>query len=273
MTTELARFRVTWATSPAPPARHYSAAQGAFLALLRAHDPALAQVLHDDPGPKPYALSPLTIEASPDQPGRASLMVGCWATTIAEALTHLAADGPPLDLAGSTGILLDCQCCTRASVADLLADAAADPHTTTTGNVHVAFTTPTCFSLGRLPGGSHRYAITPDPCYSIAAWWRRWQALGGATFAVPSEGAGPWLTDRVIIRRLTWQSATIRGGKTALTGGTGRVTYAWAGPEPWGPTFLGALARCAVFTSTGAKTTQGMGQTALAPPEARDGGA
>jgi hypothetical protein len=267
MTATLTRIRVSWALArPAPPARHFAAAQGAFLALLRARDPDLAQALHDLPGPKPYALSPLIIGGAGGQ-CRATLTVGCWDDALADVLQSLPADAAPLDLAGVPGLLLDSRCIARATVTDLLADAASDRFAATTGDVHVAFTTPTCFSLGKLDGGPHRYAITPEPIYLLPAWWRRWRALGGAAYDAPAERPGEWLSPRVVIRRIAWRSETIRGGKSALTGGTGRVTLAWASPEPWGPALLAALARCAAFTGTGAKTTQGMGQTALAPPE------
>lgn len=108
--------------------------------------------------------------------------------------------------------------------------------------------------------GSHRYVLLPHPGLVVGSWLRAWCEVASAP--VPEEDTTAWLDRRVAIRAVDeLRTQVVHADRTALTGFVGTVAYAWVGPEPWGPGLLRTLARFAAFCGTGAKTTQGFGQT------------
>lgn len=235
----------------------YAPAHALFFQILRSASPQAARLLHDIAARKPFAVSPLIIEPVTHDMARGSLSFRTWDRTLI-ALLEEAVDAILLfngRIRESPAAVLAVKAGAAASLSQFLA-----PGSSETSPV-VQFTSPTFFSLGRQLG-LQRYGLLPEPELVVGSWLRRWIDAGGPDFG--AELAPGWLGDRVAVRQITnLQTVTVNGGKTALTGFTGSVRFAWLGAESWGPALLSALASFAAFCGTGAKTTQGFGVTQL----------
>src|SRR5947209_3853181 len=82
------RFHVRFAIDGwrAPRENLYGPGHAVFLALIQGADPAAAAALHDANRRKPFALSPLRIEAPGTGPAPAELTVSTWDTEVGALL-------------------------------------------------------------------------------------------------------------------------------------------------------------------------------------------
>lgn len=282
---DLRRMRLTLAVSgwAGGGATLYGAAQGCFLALVRAGEADLAQMLHDAAGRKCFALSPLRVCAGAGHADlvTAELDVALWDTHLAEAFHRgcsVALD-ESLQVAGHAAAVLDCRVVEQTTFAHLLesrSPSAAVPVGTrptphmysgplnpAPAAIRVRFVTPTVFSWGRGLNGQHRYCLLPAPELVVGSWLRAWNAAGGP--CLPLRGEPAWLRDRVAVRSITsLRTVTVHTGKTPLSGFVGELVLEWCGAEPGAHRALRVLADFARFCGTGAKTAYGLGCTALA---------
>lgn len=262
----IARLRLTLAVErwPGGGATLYGAAQGIFLSLLRAGDPAVAMALHDGRERKRFALSPLRVTpvvATGGALARAELEVALWderlVVTAQQGATATLAES--LEVVGHRAQMLDCALVEETSFADLIdppqaADRPSQPQ------VWVRFTTPTVFSWGRGVDGQHRYGLLPTPEHVVGSWLRTWNAGGGAATSLQDDAE--WLRERIRVHAIrALRTTQAHTGKTPITGFTGEVAYAWCGATPGGRRALRALAGFARFCGTGAKTAYGLGRT------------
>lgn len=262
----IARLRLSLAVErwPGDGATLYGAAQGVFLALLRAGDPAVAATLHDARERKRFALGPLRVSPVAGTSGslaRADLDVALWdqrlVTTAQQGAT--AALTEVLEVVGHPAHILDCALQEQTTFSALLnpPHAAVRPGQTL---VWARFTTPTVFSWGRGLDGRHRYGLLPTPEHVVGSWLRAWNAGGGP--GTPLHDDDEWLRERIRIHAIrTLRTVQAHTGKTPITGFTGEVAYEWCGAAPGGRRALRALSGFARFCGTGAKTAYGLGRT------------
>lgn len=242
----------------------YGAAQGAFLAILRAGDPAVATALHDARERKRFALGPVRVSPIGGADGklaRASLEVALWderlMTTVQQGAT--AALTTPLEIGGHPAHILDCALQEQTNFAELL-----DPPRAATRPGHTLvlarFTTPTVFSWGRGIDGRHRYGLLPTPEHVVGSWLRAWNTGGGPE--IPLHDDDDWLRESIRIQAIReLRTVQVHTGKTPITGFTGEVAFEWCGTVPGGQRASRALTAFARFCGTGAKTAYGLGRT------------
>jgi len=271
----LRRLRLTlavqgWSGAGGP---MYAAAHGAFLALLHAGDPAVAQRIHDEQGRRPFSLGPLRVTPSSSGLAEAELICGVWDDALAETFMLGASRAleEPLEIGGRHATVLNCETLEQTTFAGLLGSesgkVAREPqaptsHAQASDQLWLRFTTPTFFSFGRGLNGRHQYGVLPTPEQVVGSWLRAW---GAATPAPsPLVDDAEWLRERVRVQAMRdLRTVTASSGKTLLTGFVGEVALAWCGGSPGGSRALRALARFARFCGTGAKTGMGFGQTTL----------
>ncbi|MBV9282964.1 MAG: CRISPR-associated endoribonuclease Cas6 [Chloroflexi bacterium] len=258
MTPQLHRLTFTLALESwrGPSRDLYGPGHALLLDLLRRGDAATAGEVHDADRRKPFALSRLHVEGIGQGAATAHLTVNLWDAGLAGTLERglEAALEVRAWVRGASAILVRVD---RSASAPLPAIAdGPEPR-----SIQVRFASPTFFSLGRR-GGRQSYCLLPVPELVVRSWLRPWLEAGGV---VPDDPLAPgWLADRVAIRRVRdLSTVAVDSVKTALTGFTGDVSYAWTGAEPWGPGLLDALARFAEYCGTGAKTGHGFGETCV----------
>lgn len=243
----------------------YGPGHALLLDLVRTADPGTAQSIHDANQQKPFALSPLRVESLGNGVARASLSINVWDDSLAHLLHRSLQDALSLRprVGRAPASILSITAANPVPLCDL-------PPNPVPQTVNVKFISPTCFSLGRGPTGKQMYGVLPDPALTVSSWLRRWLQAGGH-FPGPGQMHG-WLAPRVAVRSVRdLSTVTVSGQKTALTGFTGSVSYAWTGDEEWGPSLLATLARFAQYCGTGAKTGHGMGQTVCAGGQSHHG--
>jgi CRISPR-associated endoribonuclease Cas6 len=224
------------------------------LALLREVDPDRAAALHDADARKPWTLGPLRIEPRANALATLTVEIASWDSELIALLADAcAACSVPIHALGHALRPLDVRPLEHATLRPNL----THPQS---AQVAVRFETPTLFGLGRTRGGAQRYGLLPQPGLVVGSWSRAWGLAGGPTFDVPLSPE--WWDDRLLVRHIAdLGTRSVSIGKAPIAGFLGQATYAWAGPEPWGPALLHTLATFARFCGTGAKTGLGFGQT------------
>lgn len=127
------------------------------------------------------------------------------------------------------------------------------------------------FSFGTPTTFKQRYYHhpIPDPYLCFQSWWRRWQAFAPEKLKwVLNVALLDIVQAHLVISHFRVQSQMWHDDKRRIIGATGHMTFSIIQPnkvdEKWwqGVATLAAFAR---FCGTGHKTTQGLGQTILAP--------
>lgn len=244
-------------------------AQGWFLALARAWDPAWAKALHGGYRRPSYSLSPLyraaaasladedCVDASLFADGclrqgervslRLSLADDEQARRLLAALPHLR-----LPLLGDTHCRLARIPYSIAEDPDwLYAPWTALADAPPARRLHISFETPTTFSHQ----GESR--LLPDPAHLLASWRAAWQyapALPAGASGVTVDGL------RVTNYSLHTEPLSLKGG--LRIGFVGNMELTWrSGTSLETRRTFAVLAGLAKFLGTGAKTALGMGQT------------
>lgn len=244
-------------------------AQGWFLALVRAWDPAWSAALHGGSRRTPYALSPLhrasaTPLAEEDQVNMALYCGGsvCTGEEISlrvsladeERARRFLAELPSLPLPLLGGVPCRLVRCPRPNALDpdwLSASWATLADAPPASRLHVSFETPTAFSH------QGEFLLLPDPAHLVASWRGAWDHA-------PARPAGADILTldglRVTSYDLHTEALPLKGG--LRIGFVGEIELTWRpGTPPETRRTLAALAGLADFLGTGAKTALGMGQT------------
>ena len=130
---------------------------------------------------------------------------------------------------------------------------------------HFEFATPTAFSRGQKQWGK-LLKVFPEPDYVFESLARQWDLFAPASLRIAESGLthraiGAWCEENVIVSRYTLETRYLPSSKFGQSGFQGNVTYEVKGmatsPEA---RWLSPLARFALFSGVGYKTTMGMGQ-------------
>lgn len=239
-----------------------------FLDQVRRHDPALAQAIHDDKGPKPFTCSSLygvkpskdgaTLRLAPDQPA--------WIrfTTLRSALSTLLLERilpnlPPAMSLGDATLRVDSVATDReqhawagqASYAGLLQEFTLSTRPPDR-RVRMRLASPTTFKR------SEQHLPVPLPELMVQSWLDRWNAF--AEVALPAE-LTRYAAECLAISYYDLQTEVVHFGQATLIGCTGQVSYHALNPDPYWLRLVHTLAAYSFYCGTGHKTTQGLGQT------------
>ena len=127
------------------------------------------------------------------------------------------------------------------------------------------FATPTAFSMGQKQWGK-RLDILPAPAMVFESLARQWEVFAPAAWRMEAHGMTPrglanWCEEQVIVTRYALATSYLPSSKFGQAGFQGTITYEVKG-IPMAPEaqWLSPLARFALFSGIGYKTTMGMGQ-------------
>jgi CRISPR-associated endoribonuclease Cas6 len=127
------------------------------------------------------------------------------------------------------------------------------------------FVTPTAFSLGQKQWGK-LLKVFPEPAYVFESLARQWELFAPAQFRMEGSGISPralasWCEEQVVVARYDLETSYMPSSKFGQAGFQGKIVYEVKGmstaPEAQ---WLAPLARFALFSGVGYKTTMGMGQ-------------
>lgn len=128
------------------------------------------------------------------------------------------------------------------------------------------FATPTAFSLGQQKWGKQMH-LFPDPGRVFESLARLWEAFAPVYLRLSASDLSPsdiaaWCGENLVVNRYNLETHTLHFKKFNQIGFQGKITYDVKGdalaPEA---RWLTPLARFALFSGIGYKTTMGMGQT------------
>ncbi len=131
---------------------------------------------------------------------------------------------------------------------------------------HFDFATPTAFSMGQKPWGK-LLKMFPEPAYVFESLARQWDLFAPASLRIATGGLTPraiasWCEEHVIVLRYSLETRYLPSSKFGQSGFQGNVAYEVKGvPTAPEAQWLAPLARFALFSGVGYKTTMGMGQT------------
>lgn len=248
---------------------HGQFAQAAFMALVRAVQPELAQALHDLSDHKPYTLSPLHGRLE-RRDGRYVLPAG-WRGYFRLTLLHTS-----LFNVFMQRLLTEPHVAIRLGKADFVIDsvygapgshpwcgyATAESLQAEAGlaqQIRLEFATPTSFNqTDKADSGAARVALLPEPRLiwtSLSAKWQRFTSL-----PLP-DGFQAWAERNVVVSEVRrWETRALRYKGGDLLGGLGDVTFQALHDDPAMVRAWNLLADFAFFSGVGRKTTIGMGQ-------------
>jgi len=128
------------------------------------------------------------------------------------------------------------------------------------------FATPTAFSQGQKSWGKQLH-LFPEPALVFESLARQWESFAPASLRIENHGLtsrqiAAWCEEQVIVVRYTLETRYLPSSKFGQSGFQGNVVYEVKG-APTAPEalWLSPLARFALFSGVGYKTTMGMGQT------------
>lgn len=128
------------------------------------------------------------------------------------------------------------------------------------------FATPTAFSQGQKSWGKQLH-LFPEPALVFESLARQWESFAPATLRLANHGLtsrqiAAWCEEQVIVLRYTLETRYLPSSKFGQSGFQGNIVYEVKG-APTAPEaqWLSSLARFALFSGVGYKTTMGMGQT------------
>jgi CRISPR-associated endoribonuclease Cas6 len=128
------------------------------------------------------------------------------------------------------------------------------------------FATPTAFSKGQQSWGK-MLKLFPEPTYVFESLARQWELFAPPPLRITTNGLSArdiamWCEEQIIVTRYSLETNYLPSSKFGQSGFQGHVTYEVKG-NPTAPeaSWLSPLARFALFSGVGYKTTMGMGQT------------
>ncbi len=240
-------------------------AHALFLNLVKLFDPALSSRLHDEPGYRPYTISPLSggtrvgehIVLRRGQPChlRITLLDGgmLW-----HALqTHFLEAGPVHVRLGEAHFQL----------ARMLITSTADP-TNRVGaitwqsldtlpaqrTITLYFSTATAFSLSE-----RQFGLFPEPPLIWESLLRSWNRYAPETMRMEKQAIREAFSNQIAVTACALRTAFLHFPTSIQKGFTGQCTYQLLAPEPLAAR-LTTLAAFAKYSGIGYKTTMGMGQ-------------
>jgi CRISPR-associated endoribonuclease Cas6 len=245
------------------PQTHGDHAHAAFLGIVRATDPDLAQTLHDSGARKPFTVSPLRGMPEPVN-GQVRVTAGweCWlrVTLISEPMfaafirRFMLGDARPTLWIDPGEFAVTEVLTTPGShpwagytTAQTLIEEASDQDT-----VAMEFASPFAFSLGE-----RRTEIMPRSELifdGLARKWKQWCGLPLLRFD------REWLRENVLIREWHIRSRMLRYRNQFQIGSEGMVTFQLFNADVDAGRTLNGLANFAFYGGVGHKTAQGMGQ-------------
>ncbi len=272
------------------PASAGSQVQAAFLDLIRQSDPALAEWLHTPNQRRPYTVSllqgfnhlhtaQLTEAMAQNQPLLVTPQQVYWLriTLLDDAVfhtctRHLLLKGNTLRLRiGEAHFAIDRVINAPEPQQDTSSWAAYSSFsrlsTTEPAQKHYEFefATPTAFSRGQKAWGKH-LVLFPTPALVFENLARQWDLFAPAHLRLSAcdltpRGIEAWCDEHVIVSQYTLATRYLSSSKFGHVGFQGRVIYEVKGnPTLQAARWLSPLARLALFSGIGYKTTMGMGQ-------------
>lgn len=251
------------------PVSHGQFAHAAFMALVRAAQPELAQALHDLNDRKPYTLSELRGPLE-RRAGRYFLPAG-WSGGFRLTLLHtslfnvfmqrLLAEPQMSIRLGQAGFVIDSvygapgshPWCGYATAESLQAQAGEAQQ------IRLEFASPTSFNqTDKADSGASRMALLPEPRLIWASLSSKWQHV--TSLRLP-ENFAPWVERNVVVSQVRrWETRALRYKGGDLLGGQGDVTFQALHDDPAMLRLWNLLADFAFFSGVGRKTGIGMGQ-------------
>jgi CRISPR-associated endoribonuclease Cas6 len=251
-------------------------AHALFLDLIHQIDPALAARLHDEPGYRPFTVSPLSggrseganLTLRSGQPCRLrfTLLDGgpLWQT-----LTRHFLETPSMTLRlGQAQFRLERLLSTPKSDPTgwaAFTDWASLASTPACPAFRLHFASPTAFS--RNDGNEKRFLLFPEPVDLWASFRRSWNLYAPAVLQLAEPAwldLQKFIEQRVLVTDYELQTATLRFPNYLQKGFTGFCAYKISGTEAAVSSQaaqLAALAEFSLYCGTGYKTTMGLGQT------------
>ena len=240
-------------------------AHALFLNLVKQFDPALSSRLHDEPGYRPYTISPLSggtragdhIVLRHGQPChlRITLLDGgmLW-----QALqTHYLESGPVHVRLGEANLQL----------ARMLSTPTADPKNRVSSTtwqslvtlpaertITMYFSTPTAFSLSE-----RQFGLFPEPPLIWESLLRSWNRYAPESMRIEKQVIREALSNQIAVTACALRTAFLHFPTSVQKGFTGRCTYQLRTEELLAAR-LTSLAALAKYSGIGSKTTMGMGQ-------------
>lgn len=249
------------------PATQGDMAHAAFLALIDAVHPELAEAIHDHQGRKPFTLSPVW-GLSQARNGRYSLKAGQRArlrlTLLDPALFHafihhlfnarihgLRLGSAPFLITEVRGTPEGSPWAGYATVEELVQNAGVETR------LSLQFASPTAIAVGRADSGKVRRKVLPIPRYVWASLRGGWRAFTGQQ--IPKEFED-WVERNVVASRIEkWQTAMFRFRKSMQVGGFGQIRYDALDDDLDMLRYWNLLADFAFYSGIGHKTSMGMG--------------
>jgi len=250
------------------PVTHGHLGYAAFLSMIRAVQPELAQALHDTPGRKPFTVSPL--RGLPHAKGGVChLRAGstCWLriTLLGQELFGafmerlLTAPSTTIQLGGA-GFQIAQVLTTPGShpwAGYATVDALLDQDRIDS-RIRLLFASPTAFSLGTMGRAKRRMVVLPLPELVWGSLRGSWRRVTGREI---SHDFQTWVRDYVMVREVrNWRTRVFRFRNSAQVGGSGDVVFEALDGNAEHLRTWNRLAEFAFYAGVGYKTTMGMGQ-------------
>ncbi|MBA2392663.1 MAG: CRISPR-associated endoribonuclease Cas6 [Ktedonobacteraceae bacterium] len=130
---------------------------------------------------------------------------------------------------------------------------------------HFEFVTPTAFSKGQKQWGKLLH-IFPEPATVFESLARQWDLFAPVSLRMEAYGMTPrllasWCEEQIIVARYALETSYLPSSKFGQAGFQGTITYEVKGmPTAPEAQWITPLARFALFSGIGYKTTMGMGQ-------------
>jgi CRISPR-associated endoribonuclease Cas6 len=240
-------------------------AQALILNIVKQFDPELSTHLHDEPGYRPYTVSPLDggtrsgkcIFLQRDQLCRIRITLLDGGTLWQKFCTHFLETGPTSVRLG--GCLLQ--------LVRIVSSPQADPsgwvrstdwQTLSTlparEEITMQFVTATAFSWG-----NRRFVVFPEPYLLWEGLLHTWNKYAPSCYTFEKQGVRATLQSAVTVTRCCLHTHTLHYPDYTQKGFVGVCSY-WIRASSDITAFLTTLAAFAFYSGVGYKTTMGMGQ-------------
>ena len=128
------------------------------------------------------------------------------------------------------------------------------------------FVSPTAFSMGQKAWGK-LLKVFPEPSYVFESLAKQWDSFAPTHLRMEAWSSSPrslsaWCEENLVVAHYALETSSLHTSKFGQVGFQGSITYEVKGvPSAPEATWLSPLARFALFSGVGYKTTVGMGQT------------